>query len=280
MISSTANNKVRRLVSLRQKAKLRREEKVFIVEGVRMFREAPAEWIREVYVSESFLNRCEKHTENTEDLKESIERFHYEVLADEVFKKVSDTQTPQGVLCVLSMPQYELLRSIDGWLCGWEKEKKPPLLVLLEDLQDPGNLGTIFRAGEGAGIDGVIMTRKTADIFNPKVIRSTMGSIYRVPFFIVDGLADTIEILKQKGIAVYAAHLDDSVDYDEPDYTGPAAFLIGNEGSGLKRETAEEATQYIKIPMEGQVESLNAAVASTILMYEAARQRKKAHRSV
>ena len=124
-------------------------------------------------------------------------------------------------------------------------------------------------------MSGIIMTRQTADIFNPKVIRATMGSIYRVPFFIVDSLLDTIDLLKQNGIAVYAAHLDNSVDYDEPDYTQPAAFLIGNEGNGLRRETADSASKYIKIPMEGQVESLNAAAAATVLMYEAARQRRK-----
>ncbi|MDE7323683.1 MAG: RNA methyltransferase [Lachnospiraceae bacterium] len=277
MISSTSNSKVKRLAALGQKAKLRREEQVFIVEGIRMFREAPAGWVKEVYVSESFLNRCVNQCENKADmeLKNRLETFQYEVLTDEVFKKASDTQTPQGVMCVLAMPQYVLSGSIDSWVYAMRNGKNAPLLVLLEDLQDPGNLGTILRAGEAAGVSGVIMTRQTADIFNPKVIRATMGSIYRVPFFIVDGLADTIDLLKQRGITVYAAHLENSMDYDEPDYTQPAAFLIGNEGNGLRRETADRASQYIKIPMEGQVESLNAAAAAAILMYEASRQRRR-----
>lgn len=266
MISSTSNSKVKRLVALSQKAKLRKEEGVFIVEGVRMFREAPPEWIKEVYVSESFFKKCEK-----EYIMEILNRTGYEILTDEVFQKVSDTQTPQGVLSVLSIPRYDLESALGVWLSDAENA---PLIMMLENLQDPGNLGTILRAGEGAGINGIIMTRQTADIFNPKVIRSTMGSIYRVPFFIVNELGETIGLLKEKGVAVYAAHLDDSVDYDEPDYTKPTAFLIGNEGNGLKRETADMATQYIKIPMAGQVESLNAAVASTILMYEAFRQKR------
>lgn len=269
MISSTSNSKVKRLVALSQKAKLRKEEGVFIVEGVRMFREAPPEWIKEIYISETFLKKCEK--EHDVALMEILNRTGYEVFKDEVFKKVSDTQTPQGVLCVLSMPHYELTEQIDAWLAD---AKNAPLIMMLENLQDPGNLGTILRVGEGAGVNGIIMTRQTADLFNPKVIRSTMGSIYRVPFFIVDELGETIGMLKKKGVTVYAAHLDDSVDYDEPDYTNPTAFLIGNEGNGLKRETADMATQYIKIPMAGQVESLNAAVAATILMYEAARQKR------
>ena len=269
MISSTSNSKVKRLVALSQKAKLRKNEGVFIVEGARMFREAPPQWIREVYVSETFLAKCQKEHET--DLMEILNRTGYEVLTDEVFKKASDTQTPQGVLCVLDMPHYELADQLDAWLSD---EQNALLLVMLENLQDPGNLGTILRAGEGAGVNGIIITRQTADLFNPKVIRSTMGSIYRVPFFIVDELGETIKMLQKKGVAVYAAHLDDSVDYDIPDYTKPTAFLIGNEGNGLKRETADMATQYIKIPMAGQVESLNAAVATTILMYEASRQKR------
>jgi TrmH family RNA methyltransferase len=222
-----------------------------------MFQEAPYSWVQEVYVSETFLNKYD------------LQSYAYEVLSDEVFKKVSDTQTPQGILSVLSMPHYELNDYID------KNENGNQLFILLEDIQDPGNLGTIIRAGEGAGVSGIIMTQGTADIFNPKVIRSTMGSIYRVPFFVVESLGDVIEMLKAKGISVYAAHLDESIDYDKADYTKPTAFLIGNEAKGLKRETADLATGYIKIPMAGQVESLNAAVATTILMYEAQRQRRK-----
>lgn len=257
MITSATNNRVKRLVALGQKAKLRREENVFLVEGTKMFLEAPKSWVKEVYVSESFLVKC--------NFKSKLETFSYEVVSDEVFRKISDTQTPQGILSVLTCPKYEMKQML---------AKENPFLVILENIQDPGNLGTILRTGEGAGIDGVIMTKETADIFNPKVIRSTMGSIYRMPFLYTDDIGASIEELKKRGISVYAAHLSDSVCYDEPDYQSGTAFLIGNEGNGLKKETADRATQYIKIPMQGQVESLNAAVATTILMYEAARQRK------
>lgn len=257
-------------MALNQKAKQRRDEDVFIAEGEKMFLEAPQAWLREVYVSESFLEKCRRRTsEHDIAVQTALEESGFETVSDEVFRKISDTQTPQGVLCVLSMPHYAL----EGHMGKWMSEKAP-LLLLLEDLQDPGNLGTILRAGEGAGVSGIIMSRQTADIFNPKVIRSTMGAVYRIPFFYADSLVHVIGMLRDKGIAVYAAHLDDSVCYDEPDYTRPCAFLIGNEGSGLKRETADSATQYIKIPMAGQAESLNAAIAASVLMYEAARQRR------
>ncbi len=256
MITSTANSRIKRIAALGQKAKLRREEDCFLVEGSKMFLEAPHEWVKEVYVSESFLKKC--------SFCKELETFSYEVVSDEVFQKMSDTKTPQGILSVVKCPHYEMADLL----------KKPnPMLVILENLQDPGNLGTIFRTGEGAGVDGIIMTRETADLFNPKVIRATMGSVYRMPYLYVDDITACVEELKRKEIAVYAAHLQDSVGYDEPDYKKGTAFLIGNEGNGLKKETADCASQYIKIPMQGQVESLNAAIATSILMYEAARQR-------
>ena len=112
------------------------------------------------------------------------------------------------------------------------------------------------------------------DIYNPKTIRSTMGSLYRVPFFITNNIEETIQKMKENGFSIYAAHLAGEKFYDEFSYEKKTAFLIGNEGNGLKETTAKLATSYLKIPMEGNVESLNAAVASSILMYEAFRQKR------
>ena len=260
MITSTANARIKQLALWNQKAKARREDGVFLAEGVKMFEEAPVEWLREVYLAESFSKKI------PETLLAKLLHCSYEVVDDSVFAKASDTQTPQGILSVLTRPRYTLQ---DVCAAG----QKPPLIMVLENLQDPGNLGTILRTGEGAGITGVILTKETVDIFNPKTIRATMGSIYRVPFVIVDSIAEAVTFLKQNGLQVYAAHLKGTCNYHEPDYTGGSAFLIGNEGNGLKEETAALADTYIRIPMEGNVESLNAAIASAILMYEAYRQR-------
>ena len=188
-----------------------------------------------------------------------------EVLSDHVFAAVSDTKTPQGILCVLK--QYH--HTLDNMM-----KKDAPHLLLLEDLQDPGNLGTIFRTAEAAGADGVIMSSRTADIYNPKTIRSTMGAVYRVPFLYAESLPSAIRMLQGKGIAVYAAHLDAKSFYDAHEYRRSTAFLIGNEANGLREETAACADTLLAIPMEGKAESLNAAVASSILMYEAYRQRR------
>ena len=119
------------------------------------------------------------------------------------------------------------------------------------------------------------MNRTTVDLFNPKTVRSTMGSLYRVPFYIAENLAETIDALKSKGIKLYAAHLKGEMSYDEPDYTGACGFMIGNEGNGLSHELADMADEYIRIPMEGQVESLNAAISATLLAYECNRQRRR-----
>ena len=153
-------------------------------------------------------------------------------------------------------------------------EDPNPLFVVLENLQDPGNLGTIIRTGEGAGITGVIMTEQTVDLFNPKTIRSTMGSIYRVPYVYTEDILKTLQVLHNKGVKTYAAHLQGESYYDSFSFRDPTAFLIGNEGNGLTKETADAALSYLKIPMEGQVESLNASIATALLMYEAYRQRK------
>ena len=187
------------------------------------------------------------------------------MLSDSVFASVSDTKTPQGVLCVVKMSGNRLEDML---------QQKNGLWLILENVQDPGNLGTMFRTSEGAGIAGVIMDRSTVDIYNPKTIRSTMGSIFRVPFFITEDLHETIRQLQNAQVSVYAAHLEGSVCYDTTDYTKGTAFLIGNEGNGLTKETAALADTYIRIPMGGQLESLNAAMAAGILMYEANRQRR------
>ena len=257
MITSATNNRMKRLVQLREKSKVRFEENVFLTEGIKMFEEAPNEWVREIYVSESFC-----HKENNQVL---LKNRNFEMVSDEVFKKISDTVTPQGILCVLDRPSYNLEELL---------QKKNGLFLILEDIQDPGNLGTIMRTAEGAGVDGIFMSRETVDLFNPKTIRSSMGSIFRVPFFYEDSLKERIEYLKKKQITIYAAHLEGAVFYDTLDYKKGTAFLIGNEGQGLKKETADLADTAIKIPMCGKVESLNAAIAAALLTYEANRQRR------
>lgn len=257
MITSTENRQVKHILQLQKKARERKKEGLFVIEGIRMFRETPHALLAAVYASESFAQKAENRT--------FLEKYDYEILSDAVFAAVSDTQTPQGILALVKMPAYTLPQ-----LLG-----ETPHLLILESVQDPGNLGTMLRTGEGAGVTGVVMNRTTVDLFNPKTIRSTMGSIYRVPFVIADDLRETLGALRGQGISLYAAHLKGQETYDAFDYTAPCGFLIGNEGNGLSDETAACADHYVRIPMAGQVESLNAAVSAALLTYECSRQRRQ-----
>lgn len=268
MITSMANGRVKQIVLWQNKAGERRKDQVFIAEGIKMYAEAPAGWILETYVSEKCLGRLgEKDGFLERECLEKLAGIGFEAVSEDVLAKMSGTQSPQGILCVLKRPSYEL----DDMLK--RERENSPLLLVLENLQDPGNLGAMVRTGEGAGISGLIMSRDTADIYNPKVIRATMGSIYRLPHMYAENLQETVKNLKERKIRVYAAHLQGDTFYDVHDYRESTAFLIGNEGNGLQAETAKLADGYVKIPMEGQVESLNAAVSAAVLLYEAHRQR-------
>ncbi len=268
MITSTGNDRIRRVAALTKKARERAKEGAFVVEGIKMFREAPENMVSEAYASESFIH------EHADQLDPAVKiRFvkggTYEIVSDKVFASMSDTKTPQGILCVVKTSSYtreDLLGS---------RTYQTPLVMVLEDLQDPGNLGTIIRTAEGAGVTGILMSRGTADLYNPKVTRSTMGSIYRMPFVYTENLHADMQWLQARGLKLWAAHLKGKNSYDLERYDLPSGFLIGNESRGLTKETADLADGYIRIPMAGQVESLNAAMASGILMYEAARQRRK-----
>lgn len=258
MISSTSNSQVKFVTALTKKAKLRKAEDLFVVEGIKMFSELPLANVKKVYVSESFLKET--------TYKKILEGISWECVTDEVFKAMSDTQTPQGILAVAKQFHYTMEDILEA--------KGPALIMVLEAIQDPGNLGTIIRAGEGAGITGIIMSEGTADIYNPKTIRSTMGSVYRVPFVYAEDMDQAFNRLKEKKIRLFAAHLKGVSNYEQEDYTGDTGFLIGNEANGLSDKAASQADTLVKIPMSGQVESLNAAVASSVLMFEAARQRR------
>lgn len=258
MITSVNNAQIKKVVQLNQKAKARREQGLFIAEGKKMFYEAPGDWIHKVYISESLSGDS--------GIMNKASGYCYEIVTDVVFRQMSDTQTPQGVLTVLKTPSYSMEEIIS---------QENPFLMVLEDIQDPGNAGTIIRTGEGAGIHGVFLTRNSVDITNPKVIRSTMGSIYRMPFLYVEDVISLKKEFQKRKIRSFAAHLNGKNSYDKENYCGGTAFFIGNEGKGLTEKAALSADCLIRIPMCGQVESLNAAMAAGILMYEAARQRRQ-----
>lgn len=257
MITSISNIKVKNLIQLKNKSKSRRDADAFVIEGVRMFSEIDSSYVVEAYMTQAFYEKYRGAA--------FLSGIKYELVSEQVFSKMSDTVSPQGIIAIVKMPHHKLTDLLD---CN------DGLYLVLEDIQDPGNLGTLIRTAEAAGVAGVIMSKGTVDIFNPKVTRSTMGAIMRVPFVYVLDVTETIRDMKKEGIKVYAAALDDNVDYTSVDYKGKAAIVIGNEGNGLSRLAIQSSTGTVKIPMSGQIESLNAAVSAAIILYEARRQRE------
>ena len=197
MITSTSSSQVKHVISLLSKAKERKKNNEYVVEGIRMVSEAPADLLVKIYMSERFQNNNSEYVKELVK-KQGISDDSIEIVADNVFDRMSQTQTPQGIMAVVRMKDNSLSDMLSG----------NPLLILVENLQDPGNLGTIIRMGEGAGVTGVIMSPNTVDIYNPKTIRSTMGSIFRVPFIYVQDFGEAVSECQKSGVKVYAAHLD------------------------------------------------------------------------
>ena len=255
MINLSAKE-LRHINNLKKKASYRKEKGIFIVEGIKMYREIPKDLLLKTYISKSF--------EDTLDGRAKKELGGYEVISDKSFENISDTKTPQGILALVSRLSYSLEDIL-------EQSKKS--LLILENIQDPGNLGTMLRVGEAAGLSGLIMSEDMVDIYNPKVVRSTMGSIFRLPFICAGDLKALVKNLKEHNIKVYASTLKNSSSYDSFDYTLDHAFIMGNESGGVSEDLCRLADDSLHIPMQGQTESLNVSVAAAILLYEAARQR-------
>ena len=201
-----------------------------------MFSEIPDDQLVATYVSESFA----------EENKYAFKGENFELVSDSVFKKISDTVTPQGIMAIVEKNAYTLDDIIEN-VNNNITQKGRSCVVVLDRLQDPGNLGTIVRTGEGAGISGIIMSSGCADIYSD--------------------LPEAIETLKENSITTYAAHLKGE-EYNKGVFEKNVALLIGNEAKGLSDEVSGKADRLIKIPMEGKVESLNAAIATAILMYQ------------
>ncbi len=269
MIESSSNAQIKYLRRLVKNSRFRKAERVFIVEGFKMVFEAVSyNLVVKIYAT---LQAAEQEREEYRKifLLAKEKGLAVELVNDKVFSGICDTASPQGVLAVVKMPEYHL----EDYTNVTGKSGNRLKFLCLEDISDPGNLGTMMRTAEGAGMTGVIMSKKTADLFNPKVVRATMGSLFRVPFFYRENFVETIQYLKSKQVAIYAAHLQGSVPYDKVSYNGSIGILIGNEANGLSGEVTALADTCIRIPMAGQLESLNAAVSAALLMYETGRNK-------
>lgn len=256
IISSKDNKWVKEYVKLTTLKSYRKQKEMFGVEGVKLVKEAFENnlKIEMVFVTSQCL---EKNHQVLEKLFQNIKCY---IITTDIEKKMSQTKTPQGIFAICS-GLNKLLKIQDIALSG--------RYIMLADLQDAGNVGTIIRTAEAMGINGIIASVNTCDMLSPKVIRGSMGSIFRMPVMLVDDIFEAVNCFKNNNIKVYASVLDKSaVSIDEVEFEKPCVVLIGNEGNGLSQDIVDLCNQKITIKMQGNAESLNASMAACILMWE------------
>lgn len=260
ILSSKGNSIIKQSTKLKIK-KYRQESGQFMVEGVR--------FVEEAIMSGAPVKYClcseELHGDRVELILGTMAKKNIKVymVKGELMGQICDTETPQGIAAVIEKKDPDIDRLIED--CDF--------LILVDRIQDPGNLGTIIRTADAAGAGGVILAEGTVDLYSPKVLRSTMGSIFHVPVVSSLDIIDTIDKMKSNGFKVYVSSLEAAAAYYQEDYRGRTAIVIGNEANGVDSSIILHADRLVKIPMPGQAESLNAAVAGGILMFEVVRSR-------
>ena len=256
IIESSQNNIIKNIAALSQR-KEREKQGLFLAEGLRFVNEIPPHWEIYMYVlSESFAEK-----NNNVNLRKDVKTV---IVNDKLFNSISDTQTPQGIIAICYQKTYNISELLKG---------ENPFLLLTEQVQDPGNLGTIIRTADAAGVNGIILSKGTVDLYNPKVLRATMGSIFHVPIIQNADIFDTLSILKENKILTLSAHLKGDKTPYSLNLKQPTAIIIGNEGNGISDEVSQKTSYLVKLPMLGKAESLNASIAAGILLYEVVRQR-------
>jgi TrmH family RNA methyltransferase len=254
-ITSTNNPRVKRVLGLQQKAKLRREAGLFVVEGMREVKRA----LSCGYHPEE-LWYCDDALELTDALQNTKQAIK---CSKSVFEKICYRATHAQLLAVFRQKRLELqsLHITDN-----------PLIVVVQGVEKPGNLGAILRTCNALGADAVISCDAEVDMFNPNVIRNSLGAFFHLPF-VESTISDAIHYLKEKKLEIIATHLRAAQAYTSVNYTGPSALIFGSEANGLPDEWMRNAATNIIIPMEGIVDSLNVSVSVAVVLAEAKRQR-------
>lgn len=258
-ISSAENEKIKLYRRLSADKKLRRKEQLFVIEGARLISDAAAEAIelRCIFVTDAAAS---KYSEALELLTERYPKKIFYKISDDLAGVLSDTQMPQGLFAVCKIPSLDKSEAYD-------KIKQRGRYLILDNIQDPGNMGTMLRTADACGIDAVV-TCNCCDIYNPKTVRSAMGSLMRVTV-IDDNIENAVCAFKSADIPVFAAVIDSTaVSLTECSFAQGGAVIIGNEGSGIPKEHSALADVLLTIKMHGTINSLNAAMAAGIIMWE------------
>lgn len=257
-INSIQNPYIKSLVQLQDKAKMRKQTGTFIIEGKREIGLA----LRGGYKLETVLYMPD--FVNFDDL------FAYRLLeleqieiSKEVYQKLAYRDTTEGVIAVAKTKSLSLKDL---------KLSNNPLILVAEGIEKPGNIGAILRTADAAHVDAVIIANPKSDLYNPNVVRSSVGCLFTNQIA-TGSTEEVIAFLKENNINIYSATLQNSTSYHTQDYTKPTALVVGTEATGLSQQWRDEATQNIIIPMQGEIDSMNVSVAAAILLFEAKRQR-------
>lgn len=266
-ISSGQNQVIKEIKSLKEK-KYRDQKGLYFIEGIRFVEEALKEnvEITKILISDKLIdvNGGKEILEKVENAKCLNISSMYSV-PNKLYLELTDTENPQGILAVLRKKQTNIEEVYDN----------NNFFVVLDSIQDPGNMGTIIRTADAAGATGIVVSKGCVDVYNPKVLRSTMGSLFHIPICYSENILETLKSMKDKGIRLCAAHLKGNRNYFELGYKDNIAIIVGNEANGISDDIAAISNELVKIPMAGKSESLNASVAAGLLMYEVLRHKFK-----
>ena len=293
MITNGDNPVIKKIKSLKQK-KYRDRYGIFFIEGLRFTEEVLKEYsfgpcmqinIESMIVSESFnhaniefmntyfpdsMREDNEHLSENMDVHHNVQNhkcsescdFNMIKVSDKIFSSISDTETPQGIGAVLRISNYDESEII----------KNGRNFLMMDRIQDPGNMGTLIRTADAAAFDAVILSDGCVDMYNSKVLRATMGSIFHIPVIQSADLSETIQRMKENHVKIYAADLNGNQSSFSEEFSDKNAIITGNESNGIRREVLDTADVLLKIPMPGSAESLNASVAGSLLMYEVLRK--------
>ncbi len=258
-ITSKENEFIKHVKKLKDK-KYRDIENEYMIEGIKLIAEAIQEKapIQQIILCDD----CEKNEAIPKDLMYEIAKYDCIYVTEKIFKYLSDVQEPQGILAIIEKNNQEM-----------EIDYSQDIMVVLDDIQDPGNLGTILRTVDSVGLTQILVSKGTADAYNPKVVRSTMGAIFRVKIIECEDLKQTLKEIKKHKFKIVVSSLQTQNTIYDIGYN-KKVIIIGNEANGVEREIQDMADEKVRIPMLGKTESLNASVATGIILYEYVRQKR------
>jgi TrmH family RNA methyltransferase len=258
-ITSAQNTYIKSLIQLQEKAKARKQSGTFLIEGMREIELA----IRGNYILETLLFVPEV-INNLQIFKSPNLQIELIEITKEVYQKLAYRDTTEGIIAVAKIKSTQLSDL---------KLPKNPLIVVMEAIEKPGNIGAMLRTCDAANVDAVIIANPKTDLYNPNTIRSSVGCLFTNQIAMAS-TEETIAFLHKNNIAFYSATLQNSISYHTQDYTQPTALVVGTEATGLSQPWRDQAKQNIIIPMQGEIDSLNVSVAAAILIFEAKRQRE------